>query len=511
VYVIHYPGHDGFVPHEHGAGHGHDHYHDASGAAVWLADHVELTTVGIDIGSSTSHFMFSRIHMQRTSTALMSRFVVVEREMLWHSPVTLTPYRSHGAIDAARLSDFLDAGYAAAGIAKEAVDSGAIILTGEALKKHNARAIADLFSDDAGKFVCALAGHHLECVFGAHGSGAVRLSALEHATVLNVDIGGGTSKFTLMRDGAILASVAIAVGARLLVTELDGTIVRIEDPLVSVARELNVQLTLGEAVSAGVRERIVERMAALVAAIVHRAQPDALVQELLLTEWWPEAVRAAQIDAITFSGGVAEYVYGRETRDFGDLGIPLARAVRAALGDDVAVQDPGQGIRATVIGAGQFSVQVSGNTIFIANPDELPLRNVPVLVCGFSLDESIDPLQIASVVRDALVQADLEEGSSAVALAFRWRGVPTHARIHALALGFAAALPKTLAAGLPLALLIDGDVGRTCGQVLHFEAAPNANVIAIDAVAIQAFDYVDIGAMIEPADVVPVVIKSLLF
>jgi ethanolamine utilization protein EutA len=489
----------------------HDHFHDASGAAVWAADNVELTTIGIDIGSSTSHFMFARVHMQRLATALTSRFVVVGREVVWRSPILLTPYRPDGAIDAAQLALFISAGYHEAGIAPIAVDSGAIILTGEALKRHNARAIADLFSAEAGKFVCALAGHHMECVLGAHGSGAVALSAQGHATILNVDIGGGTTKLTLIRNGVILASSAVEIGVRLVVTDADRRITRLEPPVVALAREAGIALAAGAELTATDRTAIVARMADVLIGMIDRRPPDALTRQLLVTEWWPDDAADVALDALTFSGGVAEYVYGRESRDFGDLGNDLARALRAAIGNRIAVRDPGQGIRATVIGAGQFSVQVSGNTIMIAHPEQLPLRNIPVLACRFPLDETIDPERIALVVKNAFVQADLEEGVAPVALGFIWRGTPGHARFHALARGIAAALPNTIAAGLPIVLLIDGDVGMTLGRVLHNEVVPGADVIAIDGVQLEAFEYVDIGALIEPADVVPVVIKSLLF
>src|ERR1700756_2426996 len=176
---------------------------------IWAADNVELTTVGIDIGSSTSHLMFARVHLQRLSTALSSRFVVVERNILWQSPILLSPYRADYTIDVDELGGFIAGCYAYAGIEREAVDSGAVILTGEALKRRNARAIADLFSAEAGKFVCASAGHHLEAQMAAHGSGAMRLSKDRHATLLNVDIGGGTTKLALIRNGELLATVAI--------------------------------------------------------------------------------------------------------------------------------------------------------------------------------------------------------------------------------------------------------------------------------------------------------------
>src|SRR6266571_2506911 len=143
---------------------------------IWSADNVELMTVGIDIGSSTSHLMFARVHLQRLGTALSSRFVVVDRKLLWQSPILLTPYLPDYTIDVDELSGFIGGAYAYAGLDPADIDSGAVILTGEAIKRHNARAIADLFSEEAGRFVCASAGHHLECQLSAHGSGAVALS-----------------------------------------------------------------------------------------------------------------------------------------------------------------------------------------------------------------------------------------------------------------------------------------------------------------------------------------------
>ena len=143
---------------------------------IWEADNVELRTVGVDVGSSTSHLMFARVHLQRLTEGLSSQFVVVAREILWKSPILLTPYRADYSIDAEALARFIDDGYQAAGLAREDIDSGAVILTGEALKRRNAREIADLFSAELGKFVCASAGHHLEALMAAHGSGAAGLS-----------------------------------------------------------------------------------------------------------------------------------------------------------------------------------------------------------------------------------------------------------------------------------------------------------------------------------------------
>jgi ethanolamine utilization protein EutA (predicted chaperonin) len=495
-----------------------DHLHvsgiEERNEVAWSADNVELTTVGIDIGSSTSHLMFSRVHLQRLGTALSSRFVVVDRKVIWQSPILLTPYAADFTIDVDELAGFIGGCYAYAGIEPASIDSGAVILTGEALKRRNARAIAELFSEEAGRFVCASAGHHMECQLAAHGSGAVALSRNRGVTLLNVDIGGGTTKFTLVRGGQILATAAIAVGGRLIVLHDTKGLVRIEEPAQQIAEDLGITLSPGGRLTPDERTRLVARMAGLVMAMMERAPLDALGRRLLVTDGWPAEAAEIAIDGITFSGGVAEFLYRRESRDFGDLGGDLAHEISHALAHQeghAPVWDPGQGIRATVIGAAQFSVQVSGNTIMITEPDKLPLHNLPVIACRFDMAERLDAQAVAAAVRHALSEADVEEGSAPVALAFPWHGDPAHARLHALASGICAALPRTLAAKLPVALLIDGDIGMSLGRVIRHEIAPGAEVIAVDGVQLKQFDYVDIGRVIEVTNVVPIIIKSLLF
>jgi len=495
-----------------------DHLHvdpgDEINEVAWSTDNVELTTVGIDIGSSTSHLMFARVHLQRLTTALSSRFVVVSRKVLWQSPILLTPYLSDYTIDVDELGGFIGGCYAYAGIEPGDIDSGAVILTGEAIKRHNARAIADLFSEEAGKFVCASAGHHMECQLAAHGSGAVALSRGHAARLLNVDIGGGTTKLALIESGRLVASAAIAVGGRLLVEDPKAGLTRIEEPAREIARSLGIALALGQPLAAPDRERIVVRMVRLIMRAIDRRPADELMGRLLVTAPWPAAVADRSFDALTFSGGVAEYLYKREKRQFGDLGFDLAHSLSHMLAqrrDLPPVWDPGQGIRATVIGAAQFSVQISGNTIAITRPDELPLQNLPVLALDFDLGDEIDANTVAAQCRSALARADVAEGTAPVAFAFPWRGDPAHARLYALAAGICAAVPGTIAGGLPLVLLVDGDIGMSLGRIIRNEIAASASVIAIDGVQLKQFDYVDIGRIIDLTNVVPVIIKSLLF
>jgi ethanolamine utilization protein EutA len=437
-----------------------EHLHVAPGDEVnevaWSADNVELTTVGIDIGSSTSHMMFARVHLQRLGAALSSRFVVVSRRIIWQSPILLTPYLPDFTIDIDELEGFIGGCYRYADIEPADIDSGAVILTGEAIKRRNARAIAELFSEEAGRFVCASAGHHMECQLAAHGSGAVALSRGHGARLLNVDIGGGTTKFALIENGHLTATAAIAVGGRLIVEDPKQGLVRIEEPWRTIAESLGIELALGQALAPTARERMVARMVRLLMRMIDRRPPDELMRRLLVTDPWPDHLANKGIDALTFSGGVAEYLYKRETRRFGDLGSDLAHDLGHALAhrrDLPPVWDPGQGIRATVIGAAQFSVQISGNTILIADPDKLPLQNLPVLACNFDLAEQVDRRgrrhrprgapRLTSKTGPARLRCPLERRPTCAARrAGQW-----HLR------GVAA-----LADALPLVLLIDGDI-----------------------------------------------------
>jgi ethanolamine utilization protein EutA len=476
---------------------------------IWDQEHVDLTTIGIDIGSSTSHLLFAKVLLERQTQGLSSRFVVVHRQVLWRSPIMLTPFLPDGTIDAAALGAFIEKSYREAGLTRADIDSGAVILTGEAIKKTNAAAIDHLFAAEAGKFVCATAGHKLECTLAAHGAGAVKLSAERDGCVLHVDIGGGTTKLALIDKGVILGVAAFAVGGRLLAADEKGAWTRIDDSAQMVAQELGIAIDPATFADAAVRSEIAQRLAKVAADYILDAPRDALGRALLLTDELPRPIAPA---AITFSGGVSEYIFGYETREYGDI----AKLLAGALADElkrrnapVAI-DPGQRIRATVIGASQFTVQVSGKTIHLSDPGVLPVHNVPVVHAGVDLGGAFDPAALTAAIRMSLARMDLAP-EARLAIAFAWHGDPDYARIAAAGRAIVAAVAPDGRRAEPLLLMIDGDVGKTFGQLMRDELELAGDLVSIDGVQLQELDFVDVGELISPPGVVPVVIKSLLF
>lgn len=469
-------------------------------------DEIRLVSVGVDIGSSTSHLVFSRIVLER----LDSRYIVSEREVVHESDVLLTPYASDMSIDAAALGSFIDSQYAQAGIDPANIDTGALILTGVAVRRSNARAIGDLFAAQAGKFVSVSAGDALETSLAAFGSGAAARSIREGARIMNIDIGGGTSKIAVCEAGEVVDLTAADVGARIVSFDAAGRVERIEAAGQRFAEEVGLALRIGVIPDPAGVARMVERMADRLIEILRKATLEPATAALLRLD--PLRNERAP-DAITFSGGVSEYLYDLQTRSFGDLGAQLAQAVLARVGRwGPRIERPDQGIRATVVGASQYTIQVSGSTIYVAPQSILPLTNIAVITPDLPLAEEIlDAGKVASAVRAALRRFDLQEGSQAAALCYRWQGSATFARLDAFCRGISAGLAALLGRGLPLILVGDGDIGGLIGIHCEQELRLANAIVSIDGITLHAFDFIDIGAMLDTSGAVPVVIKSLVF
>lgn len=482
----------------------HDERREAETAAViWQVDNVELTTVGIDVGSATSHLMFSHLHLRRRAQGYSSRFVVVERRVLYRSAILLTPYQADGLIDADRLGRFIADAYRAAGLEREDIDAGAVILTGVALERANSRRIAELFAGEGGKFVCASAGHNLEALLAAHGSGSVARSA-DGEVVLNIDVGGGTTKYALCVDGEVAATMAVWGGSRLIVMDDEMRILRVEPPLARIAAALGIELEVGSNAS----DDILARLAEVLAARIIDSAAGSPSDEVLAGE-----LPAAPLPGrIIFSGGVSEYLAAESGASHGDLGPHLARALQARIEKlGVPVESAGERIRATVIGASQFTLQLSGNTIHLSGPLELPIHNVPVVAIELADDAEIDSGAVASSIARRAGQLDLAEREDAIAIAVSWAGEPRYAQLRALADGIAAAHLASPRRNCPLIMVLEADIGASMGSILRDEIGVPGAVVGIDGIELSDLDFVDIGEQIRPANVVPVVIKSLVF
>jgi ethanolamine utilization protein EutA len=478
---------------------------------IWIADHVTLTTVGIDIGSSGTQVIFSRINLRRLGEDLSSRYVVTSRETLFQSPVALTPYRSEAHIDEALLGAIIDDAYNAAGVDPAAIDTGAVILTGEALRRENAEAIAGIISEKGGDFVCATAGHHMESTLAAYGSGAATVSNERHTRILNIDIGGGTTKLAVVEGGKVTATAALHIGGRLQVVDHDCVIVRLDPAGRHHAARAGFSWNRGDRIDPASLDAVSEAMAdTLVAALAVRPLPHD-VAHLFLTD--PIADFGA-IHGVMFSGGVGEYVYGREDRDFGDLGRRLGHAIRRRI-DAGALPWPllpaGECIRATALGASEYSVQLSGNTSYISAPGALlPRRNLQVLQPDYLPAETVDPGGVAAAIRRHLTAFDIAPDCE-VALALRWQGPPSYERLAGFAAGIRRGLADRIAARQPLFIMLDGDVAQTLGAILREELEVTSDILVIDGVALMDFDYIDLGRIRLPSNTVPVTIKSLVF
>jgi ethanolamine utilization protein EutA len=513
----HLLGQDFVHEHDGDADHDHDHFEfDADGPLeenpIWIQDHVTLVTVGIDIGSSGTQVIFSRINLRRYGEDLTSRYYVVSRETLFQSPVALTPYASDQRIDDAALGAIIDHAYAAAQVRPEDIDTGVVILTGEALRRENAQAIAGLLAEQRGDFVTATAGHHMESMLAAYGSGASKVSYDEGKRILNIDIGGGTTKLGIVEKGDVVATAALHIGGRLQVIDEIGRIVRLDPAGKFHAREAGFYWSRGDVLSPSQLDKVADNMAGLlVAALTQRPVPHA-VEHLYLTD--PIADLGA-IDGIMFSGGVGEYVYGREDRDFGDLGRRLGGAIRKRLDSGVLpwpLLPAGECIRATALGASEYSVQLSGNTSYISKPGELlPRRNLQVLQPSYVCGDVIDSHALAKAIRTHFTAFDLVEGEGEVALALRWLGAPSYERILAFAEGIRHGLATTIERKKPLYIMLDGDIAQTLGAILREELLVASEILAIDGVVLRDFDYIDLGRIRMPSYTVPVTIKSLLF
>lgn len=492
--------------HTHGNAHAHDHSHDGANGhhhpSPDQAVDATLISIGIDIGSATTHFVVSELAVGRRDIRLAGKPEILERTVTYRSPVMLTPYSDADTIDAAAVESFVIAEASAAGVELAGVDTGAVICTGEAAKKRNAAAISERLTAISGNFVCATAGHHLEAVLGAHGSGAAELSRRLDDPVVLIDIGGGTTKRSICHGGRVLGTAAINVGARLIAVDHQHRIIRLEASGAKLAKAAGVDVTLGSVLTGEDLDVIARRMAGHIAWFVGIAPPLPESHELILTDDFGPPPASARHLAMT--GGVSDYFYGRTELRTGDLGLELAAALKASLAEWDPL-DPGGGIRATVIGAGQYALQVSGDTIAMHGDLRPPLTGLPV--CPVDVPWSdLTITTISAAVARAVAEQDPE---ALCALWFRRSPEAGYSAPRQLGAVLGSALPVQFS-GRPAILVMEQNIGRTVGEALR-HAAADLDFLCIDEITIGEFDFIDIGAPPRGAAYLPVTVKSLAF
>jgi ethanolamine utilization protein EutA len=467
-----------------------------------------LTSVGIDIGSATSHLVFSRLTLRREGAALSGRFTVTNREVLYCSQIMLTPYLAGTLIDIEKVQQFIEAAYREAGLVPEDIDTGAVIITGEALKKDNAQPIVEYFAQYAGKFICAAAGHNHEALLAAYGCGAVELSQSEGKAVLNVDMGGGTTKLALIAGGVVTQTAAINVGARLIAFDNANVITRIEDAGRVLMQELGHQVELGKKITKRQKVDVATLMANILFEMIEHGPRSPLARQLMVTTPLRH-YRLAHIDHIMFSGGVSEHVYDHDRTSYGDVGPLLGKNIRDRLRElpkKHMVREPTEGIRATVIGAGEYTVQASGNTSYMSNPGVLPVFGLKVIQASLT-----DGAAVVPSIQQALRKFDLTSFTPGLALSLSLAGQLDYKTIRKVAEGIAAIVRSCESAESPLYLALDVDVAKSLGGILKEELQLDRDIIAIDGIDVGDLDYIDIGAPMGITEVIPVTVKSLMF
>ncbi len=450
-----------------------------------------LLSVGLDVGTTTTQMILSAITVQnRASGFAVPEMTITEREVLYKSPVHFTPLKGSSLVDGDGIRALVEQEYRNAGISRERVDTGAIIITGETSRKENAAAVLQALSDYAGEFVVATAGPDLESILAAKGSGAAEYSEKTGKTVLHMDIGGGTSNLTLLKEGKVIRTGCLNVGGRLLKLDGSGTVTYVSPVLKNL-----VPIQIGDKPDSS---RLADLAALLCRGLemaAGRIEASQLLGQLstdeVQTPWQPPAEPVT----VSFSGGVADCVdKDIPSLEFGDIGPLLGKAIRQSSlcrGDYVLGKET---IRATVIGAGCHSTQLSGSTVFCQNVT-LPKKNLPVLLFSAQEQESSD---FDRCIAQRLSQCDSPEA----VLAIPGYDSPDYSRV--------ARLAETIVSGVgdrPVYLCLQADMAKALGQRLSILLGDRP-CLCLDRLHFSPESYLDIGTPVGPC--YPVVIKTLV-
>ncbi len=488
-------------------------------------EYLKILSVGIDIGSSTSHLVFSRLTLKRETSVfnITNRFNLVNREIIYEGNIIFTPLIDKQTIDIEKIIEFCENEYKNAEITPDMVDTGAVIVTGETAKKENAEEIVKRLSSESGKFVSASAGPNFESMLGIMGSGIVNHSRTLQQTIMNVDVGGGTSNIAIASNGDVLSTSCINVGGRLLGIDKNFKIWRIDEPTERVMKELNINYKLGDFIPAPDVRKIAKAYANSLLEVMRGPATSKIAKMLMMTA---DIEIPVHIDGYSFSGGIAEMIYAKNEGEIGakdgaklnpyeDIGGYLAEEIIQLVEKyHLPLLEPDNKIRATVIGAGAFSLSISGSTCYYDEAIELPLENIPVVPISLDYKELLNEEKkddLKKRIDLALNNFNLVESEDLFALYFK--DIMLRTVLVPLAKNIEEAFFNSIKNNKLILIILGGDGGKMLGLTIKHETAIKTNLFCLDELQLEAGDWIDIGAPLHTQyrKAFPVTIKSLVF
>ena len=451
-----------------------------------------LLSVGLDVGTTSTQLIVSRLTVaNKASSFAVPEMEIAQREVLYRSPVHFTPLLEGNLVDGDKIRTIMEQEYKNAGISRSDVDSGAVIITGETSRRENAKAVLSALSEYAGEFVVATAGPALESMLAARGAGAVAYSQQTGETVLHMDIGGGTSNLALIEKGKVVCTDCLNVGGRLIKLTETGKITYISPVLQGIC-----SFSPGDVVTPTDLENVAATLVEALEMAAGLRQPSELLSSLRSAELGEHRGCDVKNATISFSGGVADCIEREHPPfAFGDMGPILGQAIRKSRLCQGSYRLGTETIRATVIGAGCHSAQLSGSTVFCQNVP-LPMKNRPVVTLTPE-EQSLPPEQLSAVIRGKFGSQD-----SLCVLSLPGFSSPHYQQIRTLAEGIAQAWDSTLL------VAVETDMAKALGQAISLRRPENSGILCIDRVRLTDGDYLDVGNPIGPA--LPVVVKTLI-
>lgn len=447
----------------------------------------QILSVGIDLGTTTTQMILSRLTIENTAAAFaVPRMEIRDREILFRSEPHFTPLLSGDTLDAEAIAQLLRQDYEQAGIQPAQVQTGAVIITGETARKENAQQVLRAMKDLAGEFVVATAGPALESVLAARGAGADRTAKARGRWVLNLDMGGGTTNLALFDpEGTLRDTGCLNIGGRLLKLDSAGTITYVS-PVLS-----RWPFQVGQTVTPEDLQPLVRTMVRALEAAAGRGGED-------LTPWITDKTVTLPSEPVllSFSGGVADLI-GDETSHwlaYGDLGVLLGRAIgESALyrGDHVLGQET---LRATVVGAGSYATELSGSTIAYGGV-RFPMQDVPFL-----------RMEAKDLLHGTEKLAMLGDGPVGLALEGALPG--SFDELEGLADRL---LPLLRSRREPVIVALEQDLAKALGQALRCRMGADAPLVCLDGIHVPDHSYVDLAAPVAGGAAIPVVVKTLAF